>query len=153
MLDVHVRDIVIVGSAKLGFSLKPEKETDGLYLFKEFDYHFKLSSAKEKSDLDIAIISSSLFDKEIKNLYNYTNFYKDFNWDNKRSLANYVLKGRLALRFLPSGLPLTKEINQTQEKYQMNYGRMVNIEIYKSWHYFESYHQENIISIKVNLIA
>ncbi|MFL0061335.1 hypothetical protein, partial [Tenacibaculum maritimum] len=34
ILNVHVRDIVIVGSGKLGFSLKPDNASEGLYLFK-----------------------------------------------------------------------------------------------------------------------
>jgi len=154
MLDVHLRDIVIVGSGKLGFSLKPEKDAIGLYLFKEFDHDYKLSNANDKSDLDIAIISSNLFDKEIKNLYNHTNYYrKEFLWKERKDLASYVLKGRLATRFLPSSFPLTNEIISTQAKYQMHYGRVINIEIYKSWHYFETYHQENIKNIQVNLIS
>jgi hypothetical protein len=152
MLDVHVRDIAIVGSGKLGFSLKPEKNELGLYLFKEFDHNYKLSNKNSKSDLDIAIISSSLFDKEIKNLYNHSNFYRNFTWENKSSLAKYVLKGRLTIRFLPTSFPLTNEIKLTQQKYQMEYGRVINIEIYKSWYFFETYHQENIKSIQVNLI-
>lgn len=152
-LDVHIRDIVIVGSGKLGFSLKPESGVDGLYLFKEFDHDYKISNYKDKSDLDIAVISSNLFDKEIKNLYNHTNYYrKESLWKEKNSLAKYVLKGRLATRFLPLGFLLTDELNSTQEKYQMNYGRVINIEIYKSWHFFETYHQENIKNIQVNLI-
>ena len=156
LLDVHIRDIAIVGSGKLGFSLKPEKDVPGLYLFKEFDYKFNLSETNEKSDLDIAVISSSLFDKEIKNLYNHTHYYaKQYIWDKDEriSLAIYVLKGRLATRFLPIGFPLTDEIKNAQEKYQMLFGRKVNLEIYKSWHFFETYHQENIKNIQVNLIS
>ncbi len=154
LLNVHIRDIAMVGSGKLGFSLKPEKDVPGLYLFKEFDYNFNLSITNEKSDLDIAIISSGLFDKEIKNLYNHTNYYnKRYLWGDRASLAKYVLKGRLTTRFLPLSFPLTEEIKNTQEKYQMQYGRKINLEIYKSWHFFETYHQENIKNIQVNLIS
>lgn len=154
LLDVHIRDIVIVGSGKLGFSIKPEKDVPGLYLFKEFDFDFKLSQENKKSDLDIAIISSNLFDKEIKNLYNYTNFYDiRYLWKERTDLAKYALKGRLATRFLPVSFQLTEEIKNTQEKYQMHYGRTINLEIYKSWHFFETYHQENIKNIQVNLIS
>lgn len=153
LLDVHIRDIAIVGSGKLGFSLRPEKGAEGLYLFKEFDHNFKFSAANEKSDLDIAIISSNLFDKEIKNLYNHTHFYdRRYLWEERNSLAKYALKGRLATRFLPSSFPLTEEIEITQAKYQMKFGRKINLEIYKSWHFFETYHQENIKNIQVNLI-
>lgn len=154
LLGVHIRDIAIVGSAKLGFSLRPERDSAGLYLFKEFDFNFKSSPTKEKSDLDVAIISSHLFDNEIRNLYNHTNYYnKSHIWNEMKSLAKYVLKGRLTTRYLPNGFPLSKDIKTAQEKYQMLYGRIINLEIYKSWHFFETYHQENIKSIQVNLIS
>lgn len=146
ILDVHIRDIVIVGSGKLGFSLKPNNAENGLYLFNKFD-----SNKQKKSDLDIGIISPYLFDKEMKNLYEHTDFYKK-SWDEKKSFAKYVLKGKIAIRFLPISFTLTKEISKVVEKYQMIYGRVVNIEIYKSWFYFETYHQENIKNIQVNLL-
>jgi hypothetical protein len=146
ILQVHIRDIVIVGSGKLGFSLKPSNAENGLYLFKNFD-----SNSQKKSDLDIGVISPSLFDKEIRNLYEHTEFYKN-NWSDRNSFAKYVLKGKIAIRFLPKGFSLTNEISKVVEKYQMAYGREVNIEIYKSWFYFETYHQENIKNIQVNLL-
>jgi hypothetical protein len=152
ILRVHIREIVIVGSGKLGFSLKPYKSEPGLYLYKEFDYDFVNKISTKRSDLDIAIISSTLFDSEIKNLYNYTEYHKN-SWSNKSSFAKYSLKGKLPIRFLPNDFFMTKEIKSVQEKYQMEYGREVNIEIYKSWYFFETYHQENIKNIQVNLIA
>ncbi len=144
LLDVHIRDITIVGSGKLGFSIKPDIEIPGLYRFKEFD-------SGKTSDLDVAIVSSTLFDKEIRNLYTHMSFYKN-TWIKRNSLAKYILKGKIATRFLPLDFKLTKEIQQVQEKYQMQYGREVNFEIYKSWYYFETYHQENIKNIQINLI-
>ncbi|SFT74547.1 hypothetical protein SAMN05216474_2109 [Lishizhenia tianjinensis] len=144
ILNVHIRDIVIVGSGKLGFSLKPNNAEAGLYLFNEFD-------SVKKSDLDVGIISSSLFDKEMKNLYDFKGFHKN-NWDNKNSFAKYTLKGRIAIRFLPIDFKLTDEIKKAVEKYKMEFGREINIEIYKSWHYFETYHRENIKNIQINLL-
>jgi|26BtaG_2_1085354.scaffolds.fasta_scaffold00010_94 hypothetical protein len=155
-LHVHVRDIVIVGSAKLGFSLKPEIETPGLYQYKEFDYNFNIDSTNEKSDLDIAVVSSSLFDKEMRNLFEHTKFYEEKtvkDWGQRNSLAKYFLKGRLALRYFPVDFKLTQEIEKVQSKYQMELNRKVNIEIYKSWYFFETYHMQNINNIYLNLIA
>jgi len=145
-LDVHIREIVIVGSGKLGFSLKPESNTDaGLYLFRNFD-------EKKVSDLDVAIVSSTLFDKEMKNLYNHAGYYKQYQWSDRNSFAKYVLKGKLATRFLPNDFKLTNEIRGVQNRFKMEYARDINFEIYKSWHYFETYHQENIKNIQINLI-
>ena len=47
---------------------------------------------------------------------------------------------------------MTQDIAKVQEKYRMKYGRDVNIEIYKSWYFFETYHEENIRNIQMNLI-
>ncbi len=143
-LNVHFRDIVIVGSGKLGFSLKPEKDAPGLYLFREFD-------SSKISDLDVAIVSQLLFDSAIKQLYTHTNFYKNI-WKDRNSLAQYALKGKIATRFLPMDFKLTKEISEVQEEYQMKYSREVNIEVYKSWYFFETYHEQNIKNIQINLI-
>ncbi|NGM60477.1 hypothetical protein G5B30_00975 [Sphingobacterium sp. SGG-5] len=147
ILNVHIRDVVIVGSAKLGFSIKPDDSDAGLFHFSPFD-----GKNGRKSDLDIAIVSSSLFDGEMQNLYNHTGYAKNF-WEDRPRFAKYILKGRLAIRFLPEGFKFTKEIKDVQDKYRMAYGRVVNIEIYKSWHYFETYHQQNVRRIQVNLIA
>lgn len=152
ILGVHFRDIIIVGSGKLGFSIKPDLETS-LYRFKTFDHDVETGISEVKSDLDVAIVSSNLFDKEIENLYNHMGFYKSTPWKERNSFGKYMLMGRLAIRFLPPSFPLTKGVEKVQEKYKMHYGRVVNIEIYKSWHYFETYHRENIKSIQVNLIA
>ncbi|RZJ48820.1 MAG: hypothetical protein EOO44_19550, partial [Flavobacterium sp.] len=85
ILGVHFRDIIIVGSGKLGFSIKPDSET-ALYRFKMFDHDVDKGLSEVKSDLDVAIISSNLFDKEIENLYNHMDFYKGTsNWGDRNS--------------------------------------------------------------------
>src|SRR5882757_9909968 len=52
--SVNLNEILIVGSGKLGFSLKPKN------LFNEFDLLYTTSKLnKDKSDLDIAVVSNS----------------------------------------------------------------------------------------------
>ncbi len=155
ILKVHIRDIVIVGSGKLGFSLKPDHDVPetGLYKFKKFDHDFELDNNLNKSDLDIAIVSSRLFDIELENLYNHTDSYKYFIGKNRTDFAKYILKGRFKIDYLPIDFPLTNELSLAQSNFKSIYGRNVNIEIYKSWHFFEKYHINNLLSIKLNLIA
>ena len=69
------------------------------------------------------------------------------------AFAKYLLKGRLATRFLPTKLKLSDEIKSVQEKYQIMFGREINIEIYKSWYFFETYHTNHLSSINLNLIS
>ena len=157
-LNVHVRDIIIVGSGKLGFSLKPyiSKSKKSFYNFYEFDFKWKQNNYNKKSDLDIAIISSELFDRQFVNLYNESSFYRQEyveEWGKRPDFAKYLLKGRLATRFLPSKFKLSDEIKDVQEKYQIKFGREINIEIYKSWYFFETYHTNNLSNINLNLIS
>lgn len=155
-LEVHIRDIVIVGSGKLGFSIKPEKDIFPLfYQFKKFDFDFEGDIEKEKSDLDVAIVSGNLFDRLLVNLYKHTKSYSVINFEgsNKKLFANYILKGWFRPDYSPKDYILTPEIQAAQEKYKMKYGRKINIGIYKSWFFFEKYHQNNINNIQLNLIA
>lgn len=157
-LNVHVRDIIIIGSGKLGFSLKPyiSKSKKTYYNFYEFDFKWKQNNSNKKSDLDVAIISSELFDRQFVNLYNESSFYRQEyveEWGKRPDFAKYLLKGRLATRFLPSKFRLSDEIKTVQEKYQIKFGREINIEVYKSWYFFETYHTNNLKSINLNLIS
>jgi len=96
-----------------------------------------------------------LFDKQLVQIYNHTNCYStsNYNGSTKKSFADYILKGWLRPDFLPIDYSITNEIKAVQEKYKMKYGRDINIGIYKSWHFFERYHQNNINNIKLNLIT
>lgn len=154
-LGVHIRDIVIVGSGKLGFSIKPDEENLSFYPFKKFDYDFEKNIENKKSDLDVAIVSGGLFDRQLVNIYNHTNSYSNvsFKGKTKKSFAEYILKGWLRPDFIPEDYSITNEIQAAQDKYKMKYGREINIGIYKSWFFFEKYHQNNINNIKLNLIT
>ena len=93
-LEVHIRDIAIVGSGKLGFSIKPSKSNSRFYQFKVFDQDFDEDPSNKKSDLDVAIISGKLFDKQLVSLYKHTDAYMDtvFSGRAKNQFAKYVLK-------------------------------------------------------------
>lgn len=151
-LDVHLRDIAIVGSGKLGFSIKPDKQNPSFYPFKKFDFDFDNDANNAKSDIDVAIVSSTLFDRQLVSIYNHTKSYANYNGE-KKSFAYYILKGWFRPDFLPKGYEISSLIYKVQEKYRNKYGREINIGIYKSWFFFESYHKNNINTIKLNLIA
>ncbi|KXX69665.1 hypothetical protein [Flammeovirga sp. SJP92] len=156
-LDVHIRDIAIVGSAKLGFSIKPDKGTEGLYSFKEFDFDYSKDTNKKKSDLDIAIVSNTLFDNQLKMIYEYTGSYSNLDLFSKKGgrneFAKYILKGWIRPDLVPDNYKISEAIKDIQDKYKTLFKRDVNIGIYKNWYYFENYHIENIRKIYLNLIA
>jgi hypothetical protein len=154
-LSVHIQDIIIVGSGKLGFSIKPNNDNLEFYQFKDFDYDYLEDNDSEKSDLDIAIISSSLFDKQLKEIYKHTQFYtnSEFSGAKRKSFANYILKGWLRPDMMPDDYNISEEIIKVSKKYKKKYNRDVNIGVYKSWDYFEQYHKNNINRIKLNQLA
>lgn len=159
VLDIHIREIAIVGSGKLGFSIKPNDVVPSLYEFRNFDYNFNRNPNEEKSDLDIAIISNDLFDYFIKDVYIKTNGYNTFplewsqrNEKNRKSFSYYALKGWFRKDFLFDDYEYEKKILEYIDSKQKKYKREINIGIYKSWFYFENYHIKNINNIKLNLL-
>ncbi|WP_417505833.1 hypothetical protein [Marinomonas gallaica] len=152
-LDVHIRDIAIVGSGKLGFSIKPDNDTPGFYPFKSFDFNFDKDNERQKSDLDVAIVSSSLFDEQLLSIYEHTDCYMDSVFKGRNSLGKYVLKGWIRPDLLPSEYKISPTIESIRNDLEKEYERDVNIGIYKSWRFFESYHKGNVWNIKLNLIA
>nr|WP_321353769.1 hypothetical protein [uncultured Draconibacterium sp.] len=156
-LNVHLREIVIVGSGKLGFSIKPDRDVPGYFPFKEFDHDFKSGTKSKKSDLDIAIVSNALFDNQLHQLFDYTSQYCNNEiWDkrtDRNSLAKYILKGWLKPEFVPKLYKISDDLHAILAKYKMEFGRDVNIGIYKTWYFFEKYHINNIRNINLNLIA
>ena len=149
-LNVHIREIAIVGSGKLGFSIKPDIDEPSFFPFHKFD-------SRKKSDLDIAIVSNSLFDSQLMRLFEHTSHYSNNEiWKkntHRKSLAYYILKGWMKPEYIPSQYKISEKIQDTQSLYKMKFGRDINIGIYKSWYYFENYHINNIRNIYLNLVA
>jgi len=150
-LGVHIRDVVIVGSGKLGFSLKPVEESASSYMFPRFDAPDK----DKRSDIDVAIVSGDLFDRELVRLYQYTESYKSPHAE-RNSMAKYALKGRLVPKYFPTEFDTEYNEYKMQsliDSYEKVFNREVNFEIYKSWYYFEAYHERNFESIKMYLYS
>jgi len=154
VLNIHPNNILIVGSAKLGFSIKPEKNRIE-YKFKPF--RFEEIDGLEESDIDIAIIDSELFEEKLQILYKYMVGYNDskinelFNDCSKvrrkpcfYGFSQYILKGWLRPDQMPIGFNLLQDIEEIQSKYRKKYNIKVNIGIYRSWFYFENYNIENL---------
>lgn len=153
-LNLHIRDIVIVGSAKLGFSIKPEQGagSESLYRYKQFDEDSKIDVTKKKSDIDVAIISNELFDSQLLKLYKYTDAYRNrYKVRNFCKYSNYLLKGWIRPDMMPDGYTISDEIARVMKKFSTKYNRKISFGIYKSWHYFEQYHVYNIKTIRTNL--
>ncbi len=83
--SIDFTDVFLVGSGKLGFSIKPDKR------FGDFD---------DESDIDIAIVSPVLFEKVWQEAYSYKKSAAD--WPKANSFFRYLSEGWIRPDKLPS---------------------------------------------------
>lgn len=128
--DVHPNDVIVVGSAKMGFSIAPDKR------YREFS---------EESDIDLVIISNALFEALWKKIYLYE---KDGGlWDNKSNFKKYLFKGWIRPDQMP---PLDRfdmcriwwdffqELSSSGEHGDYK----INGALYYSWFFLENYQEK-----------
>ena len=155
--------VKIVGSGKLGFSLKPEN------LFTHFDAKFNFTKVNNhKSDIDIAIVSNELYENIGLKLYNFTLGYKQ-KW-NKNEYYNeinkspfdyplcyiyfeYFTKGWFRPDLKPQGFDFCVKGKYEILKFKLyeKLKRKASIAIYQNDFYFKDYHLNNIKNIMYKL--
>lgn len=141
-IGVAFHNVLMVGSGKIGYSLAPNKD------FKKFD------EGDDDSDLDIAIISSKLFEfiwEKIKIEYSirYTRQYNQ--------IASSIFRGFINERnFI--GIDdvraiWNKKIDNANKEIQkkLSIYHQVNYRIYRSWEDLELYHINGIRKLKKDI--
>lgn len=154
-----INDVVIIGSAKLGFSVKDSN-------FREFDSRFKTSNdPKDKSDIDIAIINSRLFENLTEQIFHLSRHFEEA-WIKQYWLTNqyyvgqkilfheytkYLARGWLRPDFLPniylSEVPWINACKDWKERLD----RKVNVGIYSNWTYLKHYHMDHLEVLRSKL--
>ena len=136
---VHVNEVVMVGSGKLGFSVNPEQP------LKLFD---------EESDFDIAIISSGMFDWYWKRVFLYSRVYA--YWKEQQEFNDYLLRGWMR----PELLPPSGNFGERREWWtffgkisnKQAYGRRkIRAGIYKTWEFLEAYQTDGMRQCKLQI--
>jgi hypothetical protein len=139
---IHPSEIILVGSAKLGFSIKPKRR------YKQFH---------DGSDLDVAIVSPTLFEQLWQEvfLYSNTNYY----WRESQEAADfrrYLLRGWIR----PDLMPFGESFKASQHWFdffneltsQQRYGPYpVKAGVYRNWLFFEQYQSICISQCKQEL--
>ena len=124
---VHPHDIIVVGSAKLGFSIAPTKR-------------YKLFG--DNSDIDVAIISQPLFDLVWKAVYQYSRY--GGYWEGKGVFKKYLFRGWIR----PDKLPGDHKFDFAREWWdffnELSVSRdisdfVIRGAIYKDWNFLEHY--------------
>jgi hypothetical protein len=134
---VPKNQVIVVGSAKLGFSLSPKKR------YRRFN---------DSSDIDVVIVSSELFDSIWKSVYNLVQ--EKVYWETFESFKEYLFIGWIRPDLLPPSNQF-KLANDWWEYFRQltssglfgNY--KINGALYKDWEFLEGYHLNNIENIKL----
>ena len=124
---VHSTQVILVGSAKLGFSIAPSKQYQ----------HFG-----DESDLDVAVISEDLFNRLW--LAAFESWSNAGYWRHETQFKDYLFRGWLRPDYLP---PTVKSAFQWFEYFSQltasqKFGPFkISAGVYKSWWFLERYQQ------------
>lgn len=136
---VSTTKIVMIGSAKLGFSIAPHK------LWNNFS---------EESDIDIVVISEEIFDEYWKELLNFNiNVKSRSEQDDQkyREFLEYFLKGWIRPDLFPFTYPKKNEWFEFFKS--ISYGKYGNYKvagaIFRNEYFFEAYHSRNINKLRI----
>lgn len=138
--NVSTSKIVMVGSAKLGFSIAPKK------LWNNFN---------EESDIDIVVISEEVFDEYWKELldFNINTKARTLEEDQRfREFLEYFLKGWIRPDLFPFNY--SKKNKWFEFFNSISYGKFGNFKIagaiFRNEYFFEHYHTRNINKLRTN---
>lgn len=164
LLDLSINDATIVGSGKLGFSVKNEK-------FLRFDERFAQTRIpKHKSDIDIAIVSRKLFDQQAALIFNMSRHFSS-DWANQNWQFNYYYSDQISLNkygidslfnfyakniargWLRQDYTPNQYINaipwkQVQDEWFTKIKRKISIAIYSDWNYLKHYQMDNFLNLR-----
>ena len=141
-MGVSYNSIMMVGSGKTGYSLSPYK------CLKAFTVE---PDAENKSDIDIAIISYSIFDKlwkEFRKAYDITN-KRHYGYISREIYRGYIndrninLVEPCRLFWKDMSIEATRKLKQN-----MYFKHEISYRVYRSWEDFEEYNLESIKILK-----
>jgi hypothetical protein len=135
ILEVPPRDLAIVGSGRIGFSLDPE----------EFGRVFS-----DSSDLDVVVVSDSLFDMAWMELLRPK--YRDYELTNQerewvKAHKRYVYWGNIRPDLLPSASTISRkwlEAFRGLSIYPEFAARDIHGWLYRSWWHVHLYHRQSL---------
>ncbi|EPC2188537.1 hypothetical protein ACRXTG_002253 [Pseudomonas aeruginosa] len=142
-IEVDPKDIILTGSASLGFSLNPHKE------YKPFD---------ETSDIDCGIISSHHFDIAWRYLRQKRPEWLNLDRTTKDAIKthsrNYVFEGTIATDKILGILPFGKTWQSALDKMatlEPTTNREVKLRIYKDYDSLRQYQTNNLEKLRTNI--
>ena len=137
---VSFKNVIVVGSAKIGFSLNPNNP------LRSFD-----SDNDKPSDLDVAIVSSDYFRRCWDMLRSNTSIRYRHNYN---KVSRSVYNGYVPFAALQEVKEIRKDFNDSKRRANIRLQKeigirhSVNFRVYRSWRDLEDYHVVGIEQIK-----
>ena len=131
--NLHPNEVVVVGSGKLGFSINPKKRYQ----------HFG-----DGSDIDVTIISRSLFDAIWRELHRFED-EGGLVWGRAIDFKKYLFRGWIRPDFFPTettyGFPKDwwKFFEDLSASRQFGFEKIRGA-IYRDWYFLESYQRRAV---------
>jgi hypothetical protein len=154
--DTSINDVIIIGSAKLGFSVKTDN-------FLKFDHEYESTkNVRDRSDIDIALVNSKYFERIAEEIYHLSgHFDPDWisnNWQinpycrEKNDLftkySRYVTRGWLRPDYMPNVYLNNLDWKKTKSAWANKLDRKLAIGVYSNWTYLKHYHMDNLEKLK-----
>jgi len=159
-LDVSINDVVLVGSAKLGFSVKTLN-------FREFDFQYrKTRNPRDKSDIDVAVVNRKFYEKSIEQIFHLSRHF-DSEWIEKNWRMNlfnkqptdlvskyalYLARGWLRPDYLPNVFYDQAPWRRVCDSWYPRIGkRRTTVGFYSDWTYLKHYQMDNLEKLRYQL--
>jgi hypothetical protein len=155
--NCHINEVVIIGSGKMGFSVKSTKLV-------EFDSEFQTSKkSRDKSDIDVAIISSEFFSQVTQRIFMISDFFAEdwieekwkfnsFNLTKDASIfsqyTKYVAKGWARPDFMPNVYLDNAPWKLPLSRWRKHLDRSVSVGIYSNWFFFKTYQINKLADLR-----
>ena len=139
--ELNPQEVIMIGSAKLGFSISPRK------LWESFH---------DESDIDMVIISATIFDKFWKDLYDFNfniNLTDRTEKEDKQyyRFLEYFFRGWLrpdVFPFLYSGRKEWEGFFKSISYGEFGEQHKISGAVFRDWEFYEAYHTSNIREIR-----
>jgi hypothetical protein len=145
---ISFQDIIMVGSGRLGYSLTPTKNNTDAKLFKSFCVNGK---ERKMSDIDIALISETLFNRFwhlLRTSYR-AKYSAQYNYIPRAIYRGYISENHL--QEIDGCRKEWRMISFTSKKVlheNLFIQHDINYRLYRNWFDFEDYHIQALKTIK-----
>ena len=143
---LHPSEVVLVGSCRLGFSLKPKGKNRERY-----------NPARPTSDVDLAIVSSGLFDSYWDRVFDLVRRNRDWSLRHGALFTRDLFNGWMT----PSQLPNLPQFNDAVlwaeffaelTRFRLCGMRTIQARLYRSWYRLEAYQEIMVTQCRSELI-